>query len=124
MITNHQIRLGEIFVFGSNEAGIHGAGACLSRSLLLWCNLGTAEGMSGQSYALPTKDKSIKTLHLVEIQWYVERFLSFAEAHPEMRFFVTAIGTGLAGYKHSDIAPMFNGAPDNCRLPPEWSEFV
>ncbi len=124
MTTIHQIQPGEIFVFGSNETGIHGAGAAYHARCYYGATWGTAEGMSGQSYAIPTKDKNIKTLHLVEIQWYVERFLSFAEAHPDMRFFVTAIGTGLAGYKHSDIAPLFKGAPDNCRIPPEWSEFV
>ena len=49
-----------------------------------------------------------------------QQFLAYAEQHPELMFKVTAIGTGLAGYTHEDIAPMFARAPANCRLPDEW----
>ena len=42
----------------------------------------------------------------------------------EDTFFVTAIGTGLAGYSHEEIAPMFKDAPDNCVLPIEWKTIL
>ena len=62
----------------------------------------------------------MRTLPLDRIEQYVREFLVYAEQHPELMFKVTAIGTGLAGYRHEDIAPMFARAPANCRLPDEW----
>jgi len=77
-------------------------------------------GLQGQSYGIPTKDHNIRTLPLTEVSKYVLEFIEFAEQHPEMTFEVTAIGTGLAGYKAADIAPMFVAAPENCVLPDGW----
>jgi len=54
----------------------------------------------------------------------VAEFLVYAADHPELTFKVTAIGTGLAGYQHEDIAPMFARAPANCRLPEEWQALL
>ena len=81
---------------------------------------GVGVGRTGNAYAIPTKDAQIKTLDLSIIHRYVREFLIYAEAHPDLEFKVTAIGTGLAGYKHEQIAPMFIGAPVNCILPAEW----
>lgn len=78
----------------------------------------------GNAYAIPTKDEHIRTLPLGSIRRYVAIFIAYATNHPELRFKVTAIGTGLAGYKHEDIAPMFAGAPSNCQLPAEWRELA
>ena len=47
-------------------------------------------------------------------------FVGYAREYPELQFQVTAIGTGLAGYTHEQIAPMFDEAPGNCVLPVEW----
>ena len=112
------------FIFGSNLSGIHGAGAAkfaLSRAGAMW---GHGVGIQGNSYAIPTKDKNIRTLPLDKIMEYVDDFIAFAQDNFEDTFFVTAIGTGLAGYSHADIAPMFKHAPDNCILPVEWKEFL
>ena len=68
----------------------------------------------------PPKTENLRTLPLDRIEKYVRQFLAYAEANPALLFKVTAIGTGLAGYRHEDIAPMFARAPANCRLPPEW----
>jgi hypothetical protein len=62
----------------------------------------------------------METLPLERIKRAVEDFLSYAAAHPELKFQVTAIGTGLAGYSHAEISPMFARAPSNCDLPEEW----
>ena len=121
---NHIKRQDEIFVFGSNEAGIHGAGAALTAHVSYGAELGIGVGMTGDSYAIPTKDRFIQTLPLQHIRFYVEDFLDFAKANPDKKFFVTTIGTGLAGYSHWDIAPLFDGAPANCRLPPEWERLT
>lgn len=107
----------EIFVFGSNEAGRHGAGAAAYAVLEHGAKYGKAYGLQGNSFAIPTKDKYIKTLSLNMINVYVEKFLEFANKHPEMTFMLTAIGCGLAGYKPEQIAPMFEDAPENVILP-------
>lgn len=109
-----------IFVFGSNLAGRHGKGAALQARKFYGAQLGIGRGRTGQSYAIPTKDKNLQTLSLIEIRQYVRQFIDYARIHPELTFMVTAIGTGLAGYKHEDIKPMFDGAPSNCIMPLEW----
>ena len=109
---NRTIRLVEnleenqIFVFGSNEAGRHGAGA--AKLALRWgAKRGQGIGLQGKTYGIPTKDGSIKTLGLGKIRKYVTEFIEFAQSNPELTFLVTEIGCGLAGYKPKDIAPMF-----------------
>jgi hypothetical protein len=109
-----------IFVFGSNLAGVHGAGAAKFAREHHGAIYGKGIGLQGNSYAIPTKDLNIETLHLETIKLYVFDFLTFASQHPELQFNVTRIGCGLAGYKDKDIAPMFAGAPNNCLLPTEW----
>ncbi len=109
-----------IFVFGSNLAGRHGKGAALFARQNHGAVYGIGVGIQGNSYAIPTKDGGMRTIPLERIKPYVDQFLNYARMHPEMTFQVTAIGTGLAGYKHSDIAPMFKGASNNCKLPAEW----
>ncbi len=100
----------EIFVFGSNESGVHGAGA--ARTALKWgAKIGVPEGIQGNTYAIPTKDKTVlKTLSLEEIKIYVDRFLEFAKKNTHLKFLVTEIGCGLAGYNPKDVAPLFDSA--------------
>lgn len=97
----------EIFVFGSNLRGIHDAGAARVARDLFGAERGVASGLTGRSYALPTKDGGLKTLPLREIQRHVAELLSYADSHPDQHFFVTRVGCGLAGYEDDDIAPMF-----------------
>lgn len=110
----------KIFVFGSNLAGRHGKGAALTAYRTHGAIYGQGVGLQGDSYAIPTKDEDINTLPLHKIKHYVEGFIKFAKLNPEMRFEVTRIGCGLAGYEDQDIAPMFRNAPDNCILPVGW----
>jgi hypothetical protein len=118
-----------IFVFGSNLAGRHGAGAALAAARQWGAGYGCGVGLQGHSYAIPTKDgrdRSIplsdprQTLPLDVITGHVATFIAFARLHPEWTFRVTPIGCGLAGHKPADIAPMFRDAPENCQLPPEF----
>jgi hypothetical protein len=115
-----------IFVFGSNLAGRHGAGGALHAVKHCGAVHGPqgAEGLHGQSYAIPTKDARLRTLPLVAIAVSVRRFKEFAQSRPDLVFEVTAIGCGLAGYKPEDIAPMFVGSPENCRLPEAFVEIL
>lgn len=113
-----------IFCYGSNLAGRNGLGAALYARKHFGAGYGIGAGPVGRAYAIPTKDSSLKTLPLDAIFNYVCEFLRYARANPDLRFFVTRIGCGLAGYKDEQIAPMFKGAPDNCDFPDEWKEFI
>lgn len=113
-----------IFVFGSNLAGRHGKGAAKFALENHGAIYGVGIGRQGNSYAIPTKDRQIRTILLSEIATYVSDFLDYARAHPELEFEVTKIGCGLAGYYEHSIAPMFKGAPENCHLPDEFREIL
>ena len=110
----------EVFVFGSNLSGIHGAGAAklaLNRFGAIW---GLGSGIQGKSYAIPTKDFNVYSkLSIDKIKDYVDIFIIFAKDLNDVTFFVTEIGCGLAGYIPEDIAPLFVDAMDveNIYLP-------
>lgn len=120
---------GMVFVFGSNRAGIHGAGAALFARRHLGALRGVGEGpmpdeRNPRCYALPTKDlirKTLRPLPLDQIAAHVLTFRVFALSRPDLTFYVTRVGCGLAGYTDVDIAPLFRGAPVNCDLPEGWS---
>jgi hypothetical protein len=113
--------LTKIFVFGSNLAGRHGRGAALFAARHHGAEYGVGFGHTGNSFAIPTKNQYLRTLPLVTIKLYVDRFLEYARQHPELEFAVTRLGCGLAGYTDSQIVPMFVGAPRNVQLPAGWS---
>lgn len=113
-----------IFVFGSNLSGIHGAGAArtaLDHHGAIW---GQGEGLQGDSYALPTKGHNITFMSLERVKASVDRFLMFASDNPELQFKVTRVGCFLAGFTDKDIAPLFNGAPNNCKFDNKWYPYL
>jgi len=112
-----QLKPNEIFVFGSNLAGAHGGGAArlaYDRFGAVW---GQGVGLQGQSYGIPTMHGGVDV-----IKPYVDEFIAFAKQHPEMKFFVTKIGCGIAGFATEEIAPLFADAVDveNVILPQEF----
>ena len=116
----------QIFVYGANENGVHGAGA--ARLALRWgAKMGQYE-LVGQTYGIPTKDKKIQTLPLDKIQVHVDTFLATAFSHTEYEFLVSKIGCGLAGYRPEDIAPLFKiiktGVFENVILPEEFYKYI
>lgn len=115
-----------IFVFGSNEAGIHGAGAARLAFDKFGARLFQGFGQAGQSFAIPTKDWEIVPLGLWDIEFYVERFIAFAKLRKGDTFLVTKIGCGLAGFKPEDIAPLFADCMDmeNVALPQEFIDII
>lgn len=119
--TSDQRRL--IFVFGSNEAGRHGAGAALQAMRTWGAQYGHGVGRQGDAYAIPTKSARFQVLSLERIQVYVNQFFEYARANQLEKFAVTPIGCGLAGYKQWHIAPLFKDAPLNCDLPFGWRSF-
>jgi hypothetical protein len=111
-----------LYVFGSNLRGVHGAGAAKQAYHEYGAIYGQGEGLQGWSYAIPTKDLGIRTLKLREIHVHVQTFLEFVEKN-QLFVYLTPIGTGLAGYQHQDIAPMFKGIR-NAWLPDCWRPYL
>ena len=99
------LREDEVFVFGSNLEGMHGGGAARYAFEHFGAVLGCGVGLRGQSYAIPTMQGGVET-----IAPYVDEFIAFALAHPELYFYVTRIGCGIAGFKDKEIAPLFAAA--------------
>jgi hypothetical protein len=115
---------GEVFVFGSNLAGIHGAGAAKIAHQKFGAIYGAGMGLMGRSWAIPTKDKLLNTLSLSDIERHIHIFVNDApKFFPEHNWFVTRVGCGLAGYKDEQIAPMFRGAK-NCSFAEEWRPYL
>lgn len=109
----------EIFVFGSNADGFHNGGAAGYAMRNFGAVWGQGEGLQGQSYAIPTMGG------FEEMCEAIERFASFAAEHPELRFLVTRIGCGVAGYSIRQVAPLFKRCIplENVALPSDfWNE--
>lgn len=116
---------GQVFVFGSNLAGIHGRGAALAAVQKFGAVYGEYEGMQGNSYAIPTKDHKVAdSLSLAEIRVSVDRFIAFAAANLDKQFFVTRIGCVLAGYSDAEISPLFLKATTNCSFADDWKKYL
>lgn len=115
-----------IFVYGSNEAGRHGRGAARYAFRYFGAILGQGVGLQGSSYAIPTLSSSFSRLSLETVSEYVEDFLSFAREHPEYTFFLTSIGTGLAGFTCEQIAPLFRSGMnlENLIFPLEFARLL
>ena len=110
----------QIFVFGSNLQGSHGGGAAAIAADKFGAVWGEGVGLHGQTYAIPTMQGGVET-----IVPYVNDFIAFAKAHPELHFLVTRIGCGIAGFKDAEMAPLFKEAAtlSNVWLPKSfWEE--
>ncbi len=102
-----ELQSNEVFVFGSNLAGAHGGGAARAAYNKFGAVWGRGVGLFGQSYAIPTMQGGVET-----IKPYVDEFIRFAKEHDELEFLVTRIGCGIAGFRDSEIAPLFKEAID------------
>ncbi len=109
----------EIFVFGSNLQGMHGGGAARVAHEKFGAIWGEGIGLQGQSYAIPTMHGGVDA-----IAPYVNDFIAFAKEHPELKFLVTEIGCGIAGFRISEMAPLFKEAleVENVYLPERFVE--
>ena len=118
----HELASNEVFVFGSNLAGMHGGGAAWFAYKHFGAKMGQGVGLQGQSYGIPTMQGGVNT-----IKPYVDEFIAFAKAHPELRFLVTKIGCGIASFDPDEIAPLFREAKpvENICLPSDfWAELL
>ena len=101
----------QIFVFGSNTLGYHTGGASGTARKKFGAVWGQAEGLQGQSYAIPVDfGKGIRKD--TEVKASVEKFIAFAKENEKLFFFVTRIGCGLGGYRDDEMAQFFKNALD------------
>lgn len=122
-----------IFVFGSNLGGIHGAGAAhfalqMGFPFRVGVGLYLFEVQPPQpyqgAYALPTKDEQLQTLNPHMLVSYINQFLNFAEYASDLKFHVTRVGCGLAGYKDKQVAPLFVKHTPNVEFDLKWSDWL
>lgn len=111
----------EVFVFGSNLAGMHGGGAARMAYEQFGAEWGVGVGPTGQCYAIPTMQGGVDT-----IRPYVDEFVTYAKQHPANRFLVTRIGCGIAGFTDGEMAPLFREAAQepNIALPQKWHRIL
>lgn len=122
----------EVFVFGSNTAGRHGAGAAKTAVEKFGAIYGKGVGLQGQSYAIPTldysriesdeKDYSLDKSSLIDIQNHVKDLCDFARKNYNLKFYMTKIGVGLADFSMDEIQRVFLSCdiPVNIVLPKEF----
>ena len=113
-----------IFVFGSNLAGQHTEGAAKTALENFGALQNVGRGWSGQSFAIPTMNEHLQQMPLSQIQHYVDDFKTYTKNHPKIKYFITSLGCGTAGYKVEEIAPMFKGISHNVIFPASFRPFV
>lgn len=108
----------QVFVFGSNALGYHTGGASGTARKKFGAVWGQAEGLQGQSYAIPVDfGKDVRKDN--EVKAAVDRFIAFAKEHGDLFFLVTRVGCGIAGYHDDEMAQFFMDALElkNVSLP-------
>ncbi|VBB46480.1 conserved hypothetical protein [uncultured Paludibacter sp.] len=111
----------EIFVFGSNLNGFHGGGAAHIAYEKFGATWGKGVGLQGKCYAIPTMHGGID-----KIKPYVDEFIHFAKENKNLKFLVTRIGCGIAGFTDKEIAPLFKDAlnVENIYLPESFIKIL
>lgn len=94
----------QIFVFGANKNGFHGAGAAAYAVDNFGAVWGQGNGLQGQSYGIDTMSG------FDEMKKQVGIFIEFAKDHPKLEFLVTKIGCGIAGFPIDKVAGLFRDA--------------
>ena len=114
--------MAEVFVFGSNTQGRHGAGAALFAKQHHGAVYGVPTGRQGNAYAIVTKElRNHHPIGLIEIAAQIPAFKQHVLDNPQDTFILTKIGCGLAGFHESEIRPLFDGfEPSNLVKPEGW----
>lgn len=123
---------GTIFVFGSNPEGRHGAGSAKVARERFGAVYGVGEGLTGDAYALPTKDLRIPGTRSIPKEKIIEsigKLYEVARSMPDKQFKVAyrtkADEASLNGYTGLEMARMFmeHAIPNNVWFSKDW-EFL
>ena len=118
-----------IFVFGSNPEGRHGAGSAKVARERFGAAYGVGEGLTGNAYALPTKDLRIPGTRNIPKEKIIEsigRLYEVARSMPDRQFKVAyrtkADEASLNGYTGLEMARMFmeHAIPSNIWFSKDW----
>jgi hypothetical protein len=116
----------DVFVFGTNQYGNHSGGAALLAEKHFGAIDGVPVGLAGKTYGIITTSYSGQVMTLEFIRDQVKVLYQFAKYREELTFYVTKIGTGIAGYMIEDIANIFlsleSSRPSNIILPIEFTQ--
>jgi len=124
----------QIFVFGSNPEGKHGAGAAKYAKDNFGATSGQGEGLQGKSYALPTKDlrvkenNSLRSISPEDITSNIKKLYDVARQNSTKEFLVSDYSeSNLNGYSGQEMAYMFSNAgpiPSNIVFNENFDELI
>lgn len=120
-----ELKSNEVFAYGSNSAGRHGAGA--AKQALKFGAIYGKTGFQGQTYGINTKGFNLEVLSLAEIEKNIIKFFDFARSRPDLTFLLTKIGTGFSGYSCDDIGGLLakiSDIPNNIMIPEEFWKVI
>lgn len=126
-----KLEANQIFVFGSNTEGRHGAGAAAVAAKLFGAKYGQAKGPQGRSYAICTKDLTYDKHPSVSKKFIIDQIKDlyfYAEKHPKLEFFIAYSGRGLnlSYFTPEEMAAMFArpSIPGNIVFEKDFAELV
>jgi hypothetical protein len=116
----------EVFVFGTNQFAIHAGGAAKVAAQKFGARDTVApHGLCGNSYGIITTSFNEVPISMDFIQHQLEVLYHFAIARPDLTFYVTKIGTGIAGFSIAQMDRIFFHLtylqPNNIILPKEFT---
>ena len=121
-----------IFVFGSNPEGRHGAGAAKTAVDFFGAEYGVGEGLTGDAYALPTKDlrvkenNSFRSISKEKTIESIKKLYETARQNPNKTFKISYDNVekaSLNGYTGLEMIEMFKAAgpiPINVKISKAW----
>ena len=135
-----ELKPNESFVFGSNTEGLHFGGAARVAYDKFGAEWGLSEGLSGNTYAIPTMSPEGNKVSKRTLQLSFYNFLKMVQSRKDVKFLLTKIGCGIAGWEIKDIAELlsfeimnFNlnyggfgkhNFPDNLSVPEEFVPYL
>ena len=109
-----ELKPNEIFVFGSNAIGAHAGGAAKYAKDNFGAIEGIGQGLVGQTFAIDTMGRKER------IEEGAEMLRDTALRLPALTFYLTKVGSGIAGFTEAEISPLFKDMPTNIIKPKGW----
>jgi O-acetyl-ADP-ribose deacetylase (regulator of RNase III) len=106
----------EVIVIGTNADGNHAGGLAYQAKVNGWYPQGTSEGLFNRGFGINTMDG------LLKIKQGLGNLYRTARRLPAVTFYLTKIGTGIAGHQEEEIVSIVKEFQwtENVILPEEW----
>lgn len=98
----------EILVFESDEFGIHDSGMSKIAYYYYGAERGKGYGLMKNSYGIPTLDMFGDKLTIKEIEFYIDKFISFAKKKKNKIFYLPKIGIEKYGLTINESISLMN----------------